>query len=564
MSLPIILEIAIGLIFIYLTLSLVASEIQEILSALFQWRAEHLKRSIEQLLAGDSLADRSLTERSVNQTPGQIGDRDLAVTRRRDASSARRNRKAAKTLADRLYDSPLIEDLNYEAQGRLAGWLRQILHGIGAVYRTLTFSRNVFGNKTSGPSYIPAEAFATSLIERLKLADFQRLLIRSRFEEFIHADVRSPLHNSVQELRARTGDETLLAAEVSHLDEQINRISEALAKQRLPLEVAISQVVGQLQSFEEMVTEMPLSDSVAVQSFANRIRYLHAGLVGQGRQGAEDGNAVLIARVRPSLSDLTALLDPTSATYSELVALTRREGIAIGSALGALEETLDSEVIPVRLRQSLATLASRAESKIKADAHLVGSELQQLQSELETWFNNGMTRASGVYRRNVKGVGLLIGLAIAFTINADTFYMFQRLSSDPAIRNSIVQAAEQIEVSGINTPEQLAAESGIDDLSETLSNEFANRLTENIGIELRSVGEAVEQTLAQYPLPIGRSQSVLEAQKAAEEDWPIKFIPQRLVGWSITALALSMGASFWFDLLRKVTSVRASGDKPKE
>ncbi|PZO17332.1 MAG: hypothetical protein DCF25_11330 [Leptolyngbya foveolarum] len=561
MSLPIILEIAIGLIFIYLTLSLVASEIQEILSALFQWRAEHLKRSIEQLLAGDSLADRTTVGYLIQ---GEV--RDPAMVRRRDASTAHRNRRAAKTLADRLYDSPLIEDLNYEAQGRLAGLLRYFLHGIGAIYRTLTFSRNVFGTKTSGPSYIPAETFATSLIERLKLEDFQRVLTRSRFEAFVHNDVRSPLHNSIQELRARTGDETLLTAEVSYFDQQLSRISEALAAQQLTLETAINQVVRQIQSFEEMAAELPLSNPVAVQSFSNRIKYLRTGLVGQSTSGQStvgqgEGTAVLIARVRPSLSDLTALLDPSSATYNELVSLTRREGAAVNHALSnALETIQNSEVIPARLRSSLATLASRAESRVRTDVHSTGNELQQLQTELETWFNNGMTRASGVYRRNVKGVGLMIGLAIAFTINADTFYMFQRLSTDPAIRSSIVQAAEQIEVRGIETPEQLAADSGISELSDDLTAQIA----ENMEVDLRSVGTAVERSLAQYPLPIGRSKAVIEAQQAAEQNWPIKFIPQRLVGWLITALALSMGASFWFDLLRKVMSVRASGDKPKE
>lgn len=552
MTLPVILEIAIGLIFIYLTLSLVASEIQEILSALFQWRAEHLKRSIEQLLAGDSLADRVPTRREGGAREG----REEAVAKRRDASSARRNRMAAKTLADRLYDSPLIEDLNYEAQGRLAGLLRWFLHSIGAVYRTVTFSRNVFGNKTSGPSYIPAETFATSLIERLRLEDFQQILMRSRFEEFVRLEVRSPLHNSVQELRARTGDETALAAEVSYFDSQLNRIIEALAAERILLETAVNQVVDQLQSFEDMASDIPLSDPVAVQSFTNRVRYLRMGLVGQDSD--REGTEILTASVRPSLADLMALLDPTSETYGELVALTRRESTALSNTVASALETINNEVIPVRLRGSLATLASRAENKVRADVRSANDELQQLQIEVETWFDNGMTRASGVYRRNVKGVGLLIGLAIAFTLNADTFYIFQRLSTDPAIRSSIVQAAEQIEVRGIETPEALAADSGISDLSE----ELAEQLTENIELELRSVGEAVEQTLAQYPLPIGRSPSVLEAQRIAEQSWPIKFIPQRLVGWLITALALSMGASFWFDLLRKVTSVRASGDKP--
>ncbi|MEL7523254.1 MAG: hypothetical protein AAGJ80_16840, partial [Cyanobacteria bacterium J06553_1] len=106
MGLPIVVEIALGLIFIYLTLSLVASEIQEILSALFQWRAEHLKRSIEQLLAGDGLASRQ-ADRLTEGTVVRSSKASLATERLQ-------NKRAAKTLSDRLYDAPLIEDLNYE------------------------------------------------------------------------------------------------------------------------------------------------------------------------------------------------------------------------------------------------------------------------------------------------------------------------------------------------------------------------------------------------------------------------------------------------------------------
>lgn len=515
MSLPIVLEIALGLIFIYLTLSLVASEIQEILSALFQWRAEHLKRSIEQLLAGDGFNARS--------------------------KSDRQNSKDAKTLADRLYSSPLIENLNYEAQGRLASWLRAILHGIGAVYRTLTFSRNVFGRKTSGPSYIPAETFATSLIDRLKLADFQRLLVRSRFQDFIESDVQRPLHNMVHELRARLGHEDLLTAEMAYFDREAQNILADLSDRRLTLEAALEQISLELQTFEAMAADLPLSQnsqaSAMAKSFAKRVRYLRNGIDGHSQK-----TEALLTRIRPSLVDLTSLLDPNSDTYAELVAVAQREGGAVRDALDKVQQ----EVIPPRLRESLATLGAKAESRVKAR----GAELQQLQTEVEDWFNNGMERASGVYRRNVKGVGLMIGFAIAFTLNADTFYMFNRLSSDQAIRSSILQSADQLDIGQLDSVDALSQSMDIDDLSE------------QIKAELRSVGTAVEETLADYPLPIGRSQSVIDAQQRSEANWPVPYIPQRLVGWSITALALSMGASFWFDLLRKITSARSSGDRP--
>ena len=54
MNLPLVLDIAIGLIFIYLILSLLASEIQELIATIFQWRAKHLKEAIENLLVGDN------------------------------------------------------------------------------------------------------------------------------------------------------------------------------------------------------------------------------------------------------------------------------------------------------------------------------------------------------------------------------------------------------------------------------------------------------------------------------------------------------------------------------
>ena len=198
-------------------------------------------------------------------------------------------------------------------------------------------------------------------------------------------------------------------------------------------------------------------------------------------------NKALLGRIQPGLTDLTALLDPSSTTYAELIAIAQRDGVAI-------EETLQrvQDLIPPRLKESLKALGSRAERKVKA----TGDEVQQFQAEIEEWFNHGMERASGVYRRNAKGIGLLIGLAIAFALNADTFYMFQRLSTDQAIRSSIVQTAERLEVRGISSPEALATDLSIDQLSEQIEG------------DLRSVGLAVEKKRWQItPCPSAERQT---------------------------------------------------------
>jgi hypothetical protein len=82
MNLPTILNIAIGLIFIFLILSLLAAEIQELIATLLQWRAVHLKRSIEILL--DS---------------GEPAPSDKDITK-------------VENIVNDLYDNPLIKNLN--------------------------------------------------------------------------------------------------------------------------------------------------------------------------------------------------------------------------------------------------------------------------------------------------------------------------------------------------------------------------------------------------------------------------------------------------------------------
>src|ERR1043165_438174 len=55
-----ILEVAIGLIFIYLLYSLLATSINEAIASYFGWRAENLKKAINRMLDDDS-GDTSLS-----------------------------------------------------------------------------------------------------------------------------------------------------------------------------------------------------------------------------------------------------------------------------------------------------------------------------------------------------------------------------------------------------------------------------------------------------------------------------------------------------------------------
>lgn len=58
----VVLDVAIGMAFVYLLLSLIASVVQEMLSAFMQLRAANLQRGIQSLFSGDSLWGKSLTD----------------------------------------------------------------------------------------------------------------------------------------------------------------------------------------------------------------------------------------------------------------------------------------------------------------------------------------------------------------------------------------------------------------------------------------------------------------------------------------------------------------------
>ncbi|MEH2013202.1 hypothetical protein [Nostoc sp.] len=130
MNLPVVVDITLGLVFIYLILSLLASEIQELIATLLQWRAKHLKNSIELLLAGGSESENS----DINN---------------------------AKKLVQKLYNDPLINTLNQQANEKVEKYLREARKNIG--------KNKALGEKESGPSYLPSETFAISLLDALKI-----------------------------------------------------------------------------------------------------------------------------------------------------------------------------------------------------------------------------------------------------------------------------------------------------------------------------------------------------------------------------------------------------------
>ncbi|MEL6230279.1 MAG: hypothetical protein AAFR24_10240 [Cyanobacteria bacterium J06627_3] len=489
MGLPVVLDVALGLMFVYMALGLIASEVQEIASTMLQWRAEHLKYSIEQLLAGGQAADA----------------------------------RAARRLADQLYNSPMVRDLNYEAQGVIARSARQILHGVGWLYRLLSRTRNVFGAQTSGPSYIPSEAFASTLLETLQLEGLQKSVVEARLKRLLQERIMLPLGDTLHTLRAAIGDGALLDVELRNLEASLERIFLDYRAGRTGLAQIADRVMAELDHFADQGAQILPESYGATQSFIRRLGYLRSQLA-----GGMDVSEGLVRQLQPTLKELLSLLTNAS-----------DRGEARSGELAYVRQSLEGK-LPVRLQESLTLLAER----VSHTAEGADNQLKLFQTELEQWYDRGMDRAGGVYRRNSKIVGILLGVVIAAAVNADTFYMANRLTVDQAVRTSVIQTINQVPLETTGSPATTAPIS-----------------TESLREDLQSLGDAVQTTLSDYSLPLGRSPKLLATQAVLEADWPLP-IPRHWLGWVITGIAVSMGSSFWFDALHRVVSVRSSGTKP--
>jgi len=156
--------------------------------------------------------------------------------------------------------------------------------------------------------------------------------------------------------------------------------------------------------------------------------------------------------------------------------------------------------------------------------------LDRARQNLEAWYDSGMDRVSGWYKRSTQWILFWVALLVVVSLNVNTITIADFLYRDDTARAAIVARAEAA-----------AADTA-----------FASR-----GYQ------AAKQELDALTLPIGWSRGWgAPGQPSGGGDvWNGLFGP--ILGWLLTAFAATMGAPFWFDLLNKMVVVRSTV-KPRE
>lgn len=261
------------------------------------------------------------------------------------------------------------------------------------------------------------------------------------------------------------------------------------------------------------------------------------------------------------------------------------------------DKTLSKDLITKKLEEIIQ--ASETDAKVLdpetaqyinnlwTDSH---GDIVKFKYQLETWFDRTMEQATEWYKRKIQIVLLFIGFFMAWFFNADTFSIASSLSNDKDARNQIVSMANAYIAQNktavdssiskkIETSKELKAYTGKLDSLLKIKKELDADIAKANGI--LGIGcwpadtvfvrydKKIRKSLytpAIDPLGLPNNPAVqrrgdvtfIAFSTSAKWRYFLRLFPAHFFGFLITAIAISLGAPFWFDLLNKLMKLRTS------
>jgi hypothetical protein len=188
------------------------------------------------------------------------------------------------------------------------------------------------------------------------------------------------------------------------------------------------------------------------------------------------------------------------------------------------------------------------------------------------WFDQTMEGVGGWYKRTVTMLIAVVAMFIAVGLNVDTFVVVDNLAKDAVLRQSVatlVSASIKEEADSVKTIEEAIADrkASLKATPEEAARAEEDRKTGEL-LRRRVVG--LKRSLDSLSVPMGWPEGPKwfcrnsETEMCDQRLLPVTFWgwARRLAGWIFTAIAMSLGAPFWFDLLNKFVNLRAAAPPP--
>ncbi|WP_293387080.1 hypothetical protein [Nevskia sp.] len=193
-----------------------------------------------------------------------------------------------------------------------------------------------------------------------------------------------------------------------------------------------------------------------------------------------------------------------------------------------------------------------ANTMLKVAGLKLGDDDAKVRAALAAYFDESMERVTGWYRRHVQWVLLAIGAVLAIALNADTLNIVRTLSQDDVLRAKIVATAVGVQGEG-QAPAPVCKEATADcerQLAQQVSSQL--ELASNLGLPL---GWNLGGTGIGLPACVPKAGEQTCSRGRAFASGAL-FVITKILGLALTALATTLGAPFWFDLLNRLIQTR--------
>lgn len=197
------------------------------------------------------------------------------------------------------------------------------------------------------------------------------------------------------------------------------------------------------------------------------------------------------------------------------------------------DEKFSDSLTEIEDKISAASFSENTKSHLRFLIQKSKGDVVNFKKEISAWFEECMARANTWYSRKAQYILLFLGFVIAVSVNGDTLRMIQKLNNDEKLRNELVKSAS-------------------DYIKENPSVPKVSRDSINIKIE------------KEYNSLISESHQLLGWEKNVDKKYfddqlDFQNVLVKIFGFLLTAVAISLGSNFWFDLLKKLLNIRTLG-----
>ena len=520
------LDLAIAMAVVFFLASLIVSGLNEGIQWLFRIRAKFLWAFLHDLI--DKHGAKALPEGTAGVVNLRGNDKRPAVSSAAPGSAAPGGPTSGPVLARRWVGLPPAAPAPQQpaAIGAASDFLHLVAQALNPIDAPQLTGRKSQTQKTA-ISYVPPTSLAQAFLE-------------------VFAEV------------GRT-----------RVDEGLVRLAGALAAAQDPRPI-LPEVFGGMGHDEKAAL------SRALENFVDRFG------AAAGDAGAQDAAGHAFANAMSALPGAHAGLaqgDDLAAAVAGFVVAIRTPG---ADQRDAAARKLSSAVIHTfpngfaRQRIDVA-LASLEGTPLAPTARRIWEaaegEIDRFRTGLEQWFESEMTRLSGYYKRSIRVVLVALGLVVALALNIDSLQLARDLWRNPEGRASLVAQADDLV--GTKTPASLgtggagqaataAPSPGIVGIQQSCerskpvtdaASKTPDEAAEAYGKIRNCVNDALNKMsgLNVIDRPIWKPQ-------AWAHDWAKSWAwLLHPLGLLASMLALTLGAPFWFQLLKRLTGLR--GDK---